>query len=149
MSERINITGLDKQSYKNTVKEVNRKGHSFTTDKYGKRTLVKKFQGKFYEYVKGKRSAEVVDLSTFDNITNVESVSYMGKAIQLTGLGLERGGLYCNEMWRYFRELLEEGNGSLTEGFLAPLDKPRPETTYEDFIAIVMLCLKDVKENRN
>ena len=76
-----NVVGISKKEYDEMIKECRNKGHTFTYDKYNKRTLVKMYEGEMYEYVKGKRDRRIKSV-TKDVFLTGDSTSLFGGLIQ-------------------------------------------------------------------
>lgn len=76
-----NIVGLPPKHYDEMKRECQRKGYSFTYDKFNKKTLVKIYEGEMYEYVGGKRDRRIKPV-TKDVFLTGDSTSLFGRLIK-------------------------------------------------------------------
>ena len=73
--------GVTRVEYDEMMKECRRKGHTFTIDKFGHKTLVKIYDNNIYEYVKGKRDREIVVLDDIIEANNFKVTSPFMKLV--------------------------------------------------------------------
>ena len=67
--------GVSQQEYDEMLKECRHKGHSFTLDKFSRKTLVKLYNNEMYEYVKGERDRKIIVLDDIFKSDEFKSTS--------------------------------------------------------------------------